>query len=131
MAITPVDLLRTAELLANDPTEVFQRAAASRAYYAAFHFCAPIARSLPLGLPNGRLGTHQRVIRALIRFDGSPRGQRKQVRFLGHRLRQARDLRSRADYELQRDFTASDAELAVDLARQVLGSAGDMIQFSR
>ena len=118
MAITPDELLSYAESLAGAPREVAVRAAASRAYYAAFHRCDPLAATLP-DSGAGRRGVHQQVIARLAGFMGEPGERRDLIRKLGELLQQAKNLRTRADYYVDRDFTAMDARVTLSYAETI------------
>ena len=104
MAVTPTQLREGARQARVDGSEVERRVAASRSYYAAYHRCRSIARREGMFADAG--GTHAEVIDSLTR---SP--QRK-LKSIGYRLKQCRDLRVKADYRIEIDFTIQDAETA-------------------
>ena len=118
MAITPSDLLMYARKLRDDPSEPAQRSAASRAYYAAFHPCRDLAKTLPRPKSAGR-GAHQQVIATLANFEGEPGARRDRVRRLGELLQHAKDLRTRADYYLDRDFSSAEAQMTLSYAERI------------
>ena len=103
-----------ADLVAHPPdrAEARHRAAASRAYYAAFHRSRQmIEREL------GRALDHQRSIHAEVIRRLCERPARERV---GRTLDRLRAKRVHADYKDQREFFLRDAELALKLARRVV-----------
>ena len=82
-------------------SEVERRIVASRQYYAAFHKCRRIAEAQGLFADVG--GAHAQVIEALTR------NRDMKLKSVGYRLRQCRDARSEADYDIDGDFTLADA----------------------
>jgi uncharacterized protein (UPF0332 family) len=122
MAITSADLLSWAERCAADGDEVSRRAAASRAYYAAFHACAEIANRIPeIAVNKG--GVHARIVRKLVLFSGQQVDLQKRVRTLGHDLSKAKDSRTRADYHIGGEFTPRDVSMTLKVATQVVANA--------
>jgi len=121
MTIAPRDLLQFASQLINDHSEVAQRAAASRTYYGAYHLAVQVAshHQIPLGQASRNAGVHEKLIVALERCGGLPRAIEVNVQVLGTILRQCRDLRTEADYDIHNDFPATKATNAVGLSRQV------------
>ena len=113
MAITPVDLMNLAQDLAKRPDEVSQRAAASKAYYFAFHTCKSLLREIRTGPELGG-PSHRAVIAELTRFNSpsNPNLNRK-VNGLGYMLAQLSDLRSVADYELDEDFSEATTRMVM------------------
>ena len=104
MAVTPTQLREGARQARIDGSEVERRVVASRSYYAAYHVCRSIARREGVFTDTG--GAHAEVIDSLTR---SP--QRK-LKSIGYMLKQCRDLRVKADYKIEVDFTIQDAETA-------------------
>lgn len=102
MAVTPESLLKAAELLLEGGSEEDHRNAVSRAYYAAFHKCMPVA--LALGLqPYTNRGTHQDLIDIL------QSSRTKAHKALANMLIQCRKLRVEADYRIEGSFEEGDA----------------------
>ena len=104
MAVTPTQLREGARQARVDGSEVERRVAASRSYYAAYHRCRSIARREGMFADAG--GTHAEVI------DPPTRSPQRKLKSIGYRLKQCRDLRVKADYRIEADFTIQDAETA-------------------
>ena len=116
MSVTPNALLEAAKALGRGAAEVDRRNAASRAYYAAWHRCLPIGRSVGLSAQPGQ-GMHQHLI-------GTLTGNRNPtLRSQGYMLRQCRDLRVEADYEIETDFPPEDARTALAQCEKILNKA--------
>lgn len=95
-----------------EPLEAAWRAAASRAYYAAHHKAREaIERRDGVGID--RDGVHAEVIRRLQEREGTEAA--------GVGLERLRGKRAHADYNSSRPFLVSDAEIAVQLAEEVVG----------
>ncbi|MEE8396046.1 MAG: hypothetical protein V3S29_08330, partial [bacterium] len=73
-----------ASTLLKEDTEACHRSSASRAYYAAYHFCKPLAERLPEGR-SSRRGSHQRLIDRLRKHAVRARTSQKdrQIRDIG------------------------------------------------
>ena len=116
MSVTPNALLEAAKALGRGAAEVDRRNAASRAYYAAWHQCLPIGRSVGLSAQPGQ-GMHQQLI-------GTLTGHRNPtLKSLGYMLKQCRDLRVEADYEIETDFPPEDARTALEQCEKILNKA--------
>lgn len=98
--------------------EVERRVTASRTYYAAFHKCRPMAQRQ--GLFADTEGSHAQVIQALTRNRDS------KLKSIGYRLRQCRDARARADYDINEDFTSDDAQTMRDECEGIWATAEQM-----
>jgi uncharacterized protein (UPF0332 family) len=112
MPIQPRQLLELAKSLICDD-EVKNRAAASRAYYAAYHCCKPLADSLP-DPPMPWRGSHDRLILAMQNCP--PRGTKsnhKDIRFIGGKMALVRPLRVTADYQCADPFSRATAEQVI------------------
>ena len=99
----------------SERSEASLRAAASRAYDAAFHKSRE-AVERELGAKLGQEAIHAEVIRHLRQQSG--------IAPLGANLDRLRKTRSHADYNANRAFSARHAEIAVDLASDVLRQLG-------
>jgi uncharacterized protein (UPF0332 family) len=99
----------------SERSEASLRAAASRAYYAAFHKSRE-AVERELGAKLGQDAVHAEVIRRLRQQSGTET--------LGANLDRLRKTRSHADYNADSAFPARHAEIAVDLASDVLRQLG-------
>lgn len=95
----------------SERSEASLRAAASRAYYAAFHKSREAVEREP-GARLGQEAIHAEVIRRLR--------QRSETEILAANLDRLRRTRSHADYDGASTFPARHAELAVGLAAEVL-----------
>lgn len=105
-----IAFLEVAERSLNtEADEATRRTAASRAYYAAYHYANPIV-DLSM-LPTGSMGSHERVIRAL-RLSGHHEAElQSQI------LRELKTERTTADYVLTVSFSLLRAQNAVIKAR--------------
>ena len=92
MAVTPKQLREGAQKAELDGPEVERRVAVSRTYYAAFHRCRAIAQRQGMFADAG--GTHAEVIEALTR------SRKRKLQSIGYMLRQCRELRVKADYQI-------------------------------
>ena len=99
----------------SERSEASLRSAASRAYYAAFHKSRE-AVERELGARLGQENIHAEVIRRLR--------QQSRTETLGTNLDRLRKTRSHADYNADSAFPARHAEIAVDLASDVLSQLG-------
>ena len=116
MPVTPNELLDAAKVIGRGEAEVDWRNATSRAYYAAWHRCLPIGRSVGLSARPGQ-GVHQQLIETLT-------GNRNTtLKSLGYMLRQCRDFRVEADYEIETDFPPEDARTALEQCEKILDKA--------
>jgi len=91
--------------------EVEHRVVASRQYYAAYHRRRREAQALPMFTDSG--GAHAQVIEALTR------SKDMKLKSAGYRLRQCRDARAQADYEIEGQFTLADAEAMRDRCKVI------------
>lgn len=111
MAVTPEQLREGALRAEIGQCEVERRVAASRIYYAAFHECRPMAQAR--GLFADVEGSHAQVIEALTR------GGDRTLKRIGYKLRQCRDARARADYDIDEDFTLDDARTMMEECEEI------------
>ncbi len=108
--VTPEELIAFAERLAKDPSEVSQRAAVSRAYYAAFLHVAGRLEQEGLYRRRGSAAHHGRVEEAAPLL-AEP---------AGHFLYILRRKRNEADYDIDDDFPAGSMEFILLSARRLL-----------
>lgn len=106
MAITPDDLLRTADELAQGDRE---SDLAKRAYYAAYHACIPFA----FGSESAQPG-HREIADMLTRPAAA-----MQSRSVGYLLAQCRALRERADYRISADFLRGEVNTALRASHRI------------
>jgi len=118
MSITPRDLLSLSDVLLQHPDEVWIRASASRAYYAAYHLCLLVRAKIPYATES-RQGTHAAVIQALTNYSGGTPQFQEKVRALGRVLNQCKAGRVRADYDLDDSFNERDAQTMLERARRI------------
>lgn len=102
-------LLAQALMLESTGSEAIYRAAASRAYYAAFH---KSREEREIRAMFGRQGIHLAVIRALK--------ERERWQSAGQDLERLWKYRLHADYDSDTDFAARHANIALELAVGVL-----------
>jgi uncharacterized protein (UPF0332 family) len=115
MPVTPTLLLEAAQALRQGGSEVDQRNAASRAYYAAYHRCLPIAEGI--GLVATGKGVHRDLIDTLI-------GARPpKLKSIGYMLEQGRRLRVKADYEIASEFARDQAQTVMGHCEAIFNSA--------
>ena len=118
MAVSPKQLLEAAQELAQGSREVDFRNAASRAYYAAYHRCRPIAQRN--GLRSSNRGVHSDVIDAL-RTATKPT-----LKHLAQMLARCKALRAKADYKIAEDFRRSEAQASTLQAQKILTAADQL-----
>lgn len=116
MSVTPADLLTLATELQAAGTETSDRSSISRAYYALYHRALAWESALPdVGSAGGGAGgSHQQLINRLSQ-PGTlcPEPQRTAAKKLAAFLRIERDLRHRADYELEVKITSPECRSAI------------------
>ena len=107
---TPSELLELAEELAHDGREAAFRAAASRAYYAAFWHLRRVVEERLGSIDATGPEVHREVHRATQLWDEAA----------ANRLSYLRSLRNLADYAPERTFTARAAAECVQAAQKIL-----------
>lgn len=110
MTVTPEQLLQCAKDLAGQGSEATARAAASRAYYAAYHACVEIYASTG----SSNTGMHRAFISGLTK---SPDTREKQLGYILDSIYQAR---IRADYKLGLSFGTNHVKPNLDAAERIL-----------
>ena len=120
MSVSPADFLEIAQELLSEEKEIDYRSAANRAYYSAYHFCMPVADSLP-HVPLRKQGTHERLIEKLKRHPIRKRSRDRdgKIRALGVYLEKGKPLRVHADYWITREFDRRKAEDLIEIAVQI------------
>jgi uncharacterized protein (UPF0332 family) len=106
MSVSPADFLSSANVLVATGTEIGFRNAASRAYYAAYHYCLPTAETLD-GAITPKSGLHHQFIQTFIQ-NGSLK-----ARAIGYILEQCYGLRIKADYITYEEFRQKEAETVI------------------
>ena len=120
MPVSPAEILKSAEALAEGSSEVDWRNATSRAYYAAFHRVRPIAEGL--GFSARRGSVHLDIVRSLTDLRNS-----QSIKSLGYMLDECRRFRARADYEIDEEFSPRYCQTVLEQARRMLARA-DIIE---
>lgn len=117
MSISEHDLVDLARALhEHAEEEVDNRAAISRAYYAAYHRCLDFHSQLPYPGKDSRdskAGVHDRLIHRLCNPTVTNEALSMHSRALGHKLLTLKKRRHEADYLLRRTVSPKAAELAV------------------
>lgn len=113
MSITPSDLLAHAQSLLGNH-EPSNRSAASRAYYAAYHECQAVFKTVVCA-ETEKSGMHNKFI------TGMTRSPNKQDKMIGYILRDNYQLRLSADYNLESDFSEKKANQAVKQSERLMG----------
>ncbi len=129
MAVTPAELLQFAQSFVGDTDEVSLRAAASRAYYCGYHSTQSLGTLLPEPPYVSEVkGSHDRHIKKFADFErgGTLENYYSQIRGMGFILQQMRSLRTRADYKIDEEFLASQAEETVHFAQKLLDKLGEV-----
>lgn len=125
MAITAACLLESAKELRRGSAEIDHRNAASRAYYAAFHRCLPIARGIGLS-ESPEMGVHRNLIDTLIAASVGDKAQKRMLARLGYMLNACRAQRVRADYNIDEDFEPHYAQEAIEHSERVFVLAASL-----
>lgn len=115
MSCSPQEFLSLAQKLCNSAEEIERRCSVSRAYYAALHWakekqdrCPEVHRDTIYG------GTHEEVIQRFLQHTESTTAKR-----IGYMLRDMRNKRESADYELSGLCVESDAQYQISAAERV------------
>ncbi|OOQ70149.1 hypothetical protein C1S86_11310 [Vibrio parahaemolyticus] len=132
MPARPEDFLQTAKQLieSDNSTEADQRSAISRSYYAMYHKVLSILDKEPWSY-SGQ-GCHASLITYLQNDAANEESiDHRQLKRLSYQLRQSRDNRVIADYELEKEISQNlvslsitTAEKCMDLADQLTSSKG-------
>lgn len=115
MSIQGKDIFGVAENCLSNADENFSRSAISRAYYALYHEACSILKCCP---PT----THDGVVQYLLtdsRRKGEPYELMDLIR-IGAVLKQQKEKRKAADYDLAADITPSEASSSVAAVRKIL-----------
>lgn len=122
MATSPRELLEWASIVldGDESGEVCARACASRAYYSAYHSIAWIGGRLSTA-PDDRRGLHDQLCWKLQSAPRPPELEsfHLKLRGIGYRLQQQKDVRVKADYHLDHDFSEHEAQEAILVAEKV------------
>ena len=135
MPISIADLQGLANELSEDgSTEAKLRASVSRSYYAAFHALMPLAELLPPSSdarPNAKKITHHELESRLLEWLGSEESavpaHRELRRQIAGTLQAARAARVKADYRLDLDLTAGDAQSQYHRARKLIRKVEEVL----
>lgn len=113
MAVSPAEILESAETSGNGSSEVDWRNATSRAYYAAFHRVKPIAERV-LNFSSDRGSVHHELVQALQHERNSS------LRQLAYMPDECRKYRARADYDIDDDFPFTVCKTVLELSKRVI-----------
>jgi hypothetical protein len=123
MPVKPRDLFESAKLVhAHQKNEAGNRAAISRAYYAAYHAARKFYSSLPkLGSVGTTTGLHEQLVAQLIN-PGIPPEDPKfyDSQSIGYELRDFHRLRVISDYDLAEKVGDDDVESALLTSKSIL-----------
>lgn len=115
MTCTPQDFLRLAKKLSSSADEIERRTAVSRAYYFAFHQADQGKDILPESQYDDRgYGSHEAVIRRYL----SCRDRKDAVK-VGYVLRDMKNRRESADYELDGQCHADEPIVQIAQAERI------------
>lgn len=93
------------------------RNAASRAYYAAFHWCQPVSQTLSEPRYDSNVkGTHDYLIKKFGDAGGKHKNQLKAIAYM---LKEAKDIRVKADYEIDTAFEKTEAAENIKYAERI------------
>jgi len=120
MPVTPNEFLLSAEELIKGSREIDFRNSASRAYYSCYLECRSFAENLP-EVPISKGGAHGKVIEKFTErlIKEETQGYDKAIRSIGHMLNQAKTLRTKADYDIDKDYSREDAGQTIGVAKRI------------
>lgn len=115
MPVTPLELLESAEKLSGEKNETCWRLASIQAYYSTYHECICVADQLAIPEPrNQARGAHQQLIN---RFSNPTTDNA--LKAIGALLGMARVSRRKASYDIELDFTESEAMEQLALVKKI------------
>jgi uncharacterized protein (UPF0332 family) len=115
VSCTPQDFLSLAIKLSSSAEEIERRAGVSRAYYGAFHIADQAKGILPeLPYQEVGFGSHEAVVRRYL----ADRGNKPSVK-LGYILRDMKNRRESADYDLSGQCPTEDVMVQIGEARKI------------
>lgn len=115
MAIDHVPFIEYAQHALLEDTEFSARNSASRAYYAALHAASVCLKYCPDN-SNLRYGTHERVTTRYESFKSS-HPLHAAGKGISYTLKQLKQVRVKADYKLDANFSKAEAEAQLSLAK--------------
>jgi uncharacterized protein (UPF0332 family) len=121
MPVTPQDILNVAKELRKTQTEPFLRSSVSRAYYAAYTAAREICPPLTPRIQAMPVGSHEKVIQALLTHAGE---DKPDVRLVGELLKRMKPDRHVADYQLCDPVADTLASTAIERSQQALATIG-------
>lgn len=129
MSINYADFMTSAEAIhASASDEVDRRNAASRAYYAAYHFAVSQAGAVGASQPLSSFvgGTHE----CLKDFYSNPEAKdalcrRRQA--VGYMLRQAHETRCVADYRLSEEFDSAMVDAQLSFCKRIVSRVQEIV----
>lgn len=124
MPSTPEDFLTAATELKDGAREIDHRNAISRAYYSAFLTCRNFTGEIRR--TSDDRGSHDAYINFFIKNRSmNDEADKLHIR-IGHKLRNAKDLRTRADYNLDATCTDNDALRSIRFVEAITGLLNDI-----
>ena len=121
--ISPASILDNAgKILALDNSEECARAAASRAYYSAFHACREVANKYVM-VPAESGGVHEQLYTAMLNCHPGYTDNYKDVRKLAYMAREIKTIRINADYAIETRFPFGDAVEAIAKSKKLIEQA--------
>jgi uncharacterized protein (UPF0332 family) len=132
MAIKPIAFLESAKRELKNNDEIAFRNAISRAYYAAYHSCLVLDAMLPNhGGIKQNVGSHKQFISKLTNFpvasDELANLVGRKVKGLGYVINQSKTARHKADYELNSEITAIEADEQIIRSEKILERLEEII----
>jgi len=130
MPISPEELLNFAEDIHSKDAdcEVHRRSAISRYYYAMYHKAKSILKLEPRSYNKG---DHENLIRYLQSDARTDEDHNfRELVMLGESLRQERDRRNLADYQLDAVVTKTNVETSKDTAKLLFEKSDELVKLS-
>ncbi|MCG9664710.1 hypothetical protein L1D26_16680 [Vibrio mediterranei] len=130
MPISPEELLRFAEEIhaKDEDCEVHRRSAISRYYYSMYHKVKSILKFEPRSYNKG---DHENLIRYLKSDACTDEDHNfRELVMLGESLRQERDRRNLADYELGEVVTKTHVDTSKDTAKLLFEKSDELVRLS-
>lgn len=132
MSIRPEDLLDKAKMLAAGDTEMDWRLAINRAYYGAYHMALAIKDQLPQTPQVTRKGgKHEQLLQCFEVAKGKVFAGKDQALKIHRKLKEGRDERRIADYDLDASPTPQDALDAIRNTQQIQALIAVFLQRQR
>ena len=120
MSVTSYDFIESAKLSFQSKTEIGFRNCISRSYYGMYHSALELIEN---PIPNYATGgSHHCLINYLADKHNAEKHNKRELLKISYILRQNRDLRCDADYELESDtITFATAEDSITMSEKIVG----------